>query len=95
MICCCVSFVCLFVCLFFCLGQGVWMGIYLSAGSLSRIVGPLYLSWVYTVHGTWATCGSLIAILAVLFVVNVVLSDHLTPLLERDRSAETTSDATR
>jgi len=75
--------------------QGVWMGIYLSAGSLSRIVGPLYLSWVYTVHGTWATCGSLIAILAVLFVVNVVLSDHLTPLLERDRSAETTSDATR
>ena len=67
--------------------QGVWMGIYQAGGSLARILGPIYLSYVYTAYGTWATFGSMIAMLVVLLSFNLYLYQHLIPLLKRDPKA--------
>jgi MFS transporter, ceroid-lipofuscinosis neuronal protein 7 len=64
--------------------QGTWMGIYLAGGSLSRILGPIYLSYVYTIFGTWMTFGSIIAILVIALTINLSLFKHLIPLSQRE-----------
>jgi len=63
--------------------QGTWTGIYLAGGCLSRILGPIYLSTVYTAYGTWMTFGSIIGLLIVVFAVNLLLFRHLIPLQKR------------
>ena len=39
--------------------QGLWMGILTGVGSLSRIAGPVFVSYVYTDYGTYWTFGTL------------------------------------
>jgi len=63
--------------------QGTWTGIYLAGGCLSRILGPVYLSTVYTAYGTWMTFGSVICLLTFMFFVNLFLFPHLIPLVKR------------
>ncbi|XP_046639325.1 major facilitator superfamily domain-containing protein 8-like [Daphnia pulicaria] len=65
--------------------QGTWTGIYQAGGSLARILGPLYLTNVYTVFGPRATFGSIIAILCGVIVLNLYLFKHLIPMAHRSR----------
>lgn len=37
--------------------QGVWMGLLVGSGCLSRIMGPVVVGVVYTRYGTYATFG--------------------------------------
>ncbi|XP_039289123.1 major facilitator superfamily domain-containing protein 8 [Nilaparvata lugens] len=37
--------------------QGVWMGLLTGAGCLSRVLGPIFVSYVYTRFGTYWTFG--------------------------------------
>jgi len=41
--------------------QGLWMGILTGVGSLSRITGPIFVSYVYTYYGTYVTFGIVLA----------------------------------
>ena len=63
--------------------QGIWMGVYHSAGSLARFVGPVYISNVYATYGTWATFGSIIAILFLMLAINLCFYRRLIPLAKR------------
>ncbi|EFX78735.1 hypothetical protein DAPPUDRAFT_245849 [Daphnia pulex] len=65
--------------------QGTWTGIYQAGGSLARILGPLFLTNVYTVFGPRATFGSIIAILCGVIVLNLYLFKHLIPMAHRSR----------
>jgi len=68
--------------------QGTWTGIYLAGGCLSRILGPIYLSTVYTTYGTWMTFGSVIGLLIFMFFLNLLLFRHLIPLQKREEPFE-------
>ncbi|XP_075226310.1 CLN7/MFS domain-containing 8 isoform X2 [Lycorma delicatula] len=37
--------------------QGVWMGLLTGAGCLSRVLGPIFVSYIYTKFGTYWTFG--------------------------------------
>lgn len=37
--------------------QGVWMGLMTSSGCFSRVLGPLFVGFVYTRYGTYGTFG--------------------------------------
>lgn len=63
--------------------QGTWTGIYQAGGSLARILGPVYLTTMYTLFGPRATFGSIIAVLLVVIAINLYLFDHLIPLVRR------------
>ncbi|XP_057380546.1 major facilitator superfamily domain-containing protein 8-like [Daphnia carinata] len=65
--------------------QGTWTGIYQAGGSLARILGPLYLTNVYTVYGPRATFGSIIALLCGVIILNLYLFKHLIPLAHRSK----------
>lgn len=65
--------------------QGTWTGIYQAGGSLARILGPVYLTNVYTVYGPKATFGSIIALLVCVIGMNLYLFKHLIPLARRPK----------
>lgn len=65
--------------------KGTWTGIYQAGGSLARILGPLYLTNVYTVYGPRPTFGSIIALLCGVIILNLYLFKHLIPLAHRSK----------
>lgn len=70
---------------YFIYAQGTWTGIYQAGGSLARILGPIYLTNMYTLYGTGATFGSSIGMMLVVIGVNLYLFKHLIPLAHRGR----------
>ncbi|XP_042208823.1 major facilitator superfamily domain-containing protein 8-like isoform X3 [Homarus americanus] len=60
--------------------QGVWMGILTSAGSLSRVTGPICVSYMYTVLGTRWTFGVLFLLMILTFIINLCLYRRLVPM---------------
>lgn len=63
--------------------QGMWTGIYLAGGSLSRILSPIYLNNMYASYGTWATSGSILVLLLITIAFNSFHFPHLIPLIRR------------
>lgn len=57
--------------------QGVWMGIYTSAGCLSRIVGPVVVGLIYTRYGTAWTFGLTIIVMIPPMILLYILRDRL------------------
>ncbi|XP_064098399.1 major facilitator superfamily domain-containing protein 8-like isoform X2 [Macrobrachium nipponense] len=60
--------------------QGVWMGILTSTGSCSRVIGPIGVSYVYTMLGTRWTFGILFSILATSVVLASIFYRRLVPM---------------
>lgn len=68
--------------------QGVWMGVLTSVGSLARITGPLFISFVYAFYGTYWTFGTCSLTLVVATVVTMFTYSRLVPLEERVTAAQ-------
>ncbi|XP_068231159.1 major facilitator superfamily domain-containing protein 8-like isoform X1 [Palaemon carinicauda] len=60
--------------------QGVWMGILTSTGSFSRVVGPIGVSYVYTMLGTRWTFGILFFMLASTVVLASIFYKRFIPM---------------
>lgn len=60
--------------------QGVWMGILTSTGSLSRVVGPILVSYIYTEMGTRWTFSLLFCAMVLTSVLDVALYKRLVPM---------------
>ncbi|XP_042862664.1 major facilitator superfamily domain-containing protein 8-like [Penaeus japonicus] len=60
--------------------QGVWMGILTSTGSLSRVTGPIFVSYMYTALGTRWTFGILFVIMSLTLVIISLLFKRLVPM---------------
>ena len=56
------------------------MGLLSAFGSFSRILGPLFVSYIYTNFGTYWTMGSMAATLIVSFVVTLLAYNRLVPM---------------
>lgn len=60
--------------------QGVWMGILTSTGSLSRVTGPVFVSYMYTALGTRWTFGILFVVMSLTLVIISLLFKRLVPM---------------
>ncbi|KAK3853418.1 hypothetical protein Pcinc_040043 [Petrolisthes cinctipes] len=60
--------------------QGLWMGILTSTGSLSRITGPILVTYMYTSLGPRWTFLLLFFILLLTFILNLVMFKRLKPM---------------
>lgn len=59
--------------------QGTWMGIMTGSGSLSRVLGPIFVGFIYTRLGTNWTFGITSAMMAVSMAWLLAYSQHLLP----------------
>lgn len=60
--------------------QGLWMGLLTSAGSLSRFIGPIFVSYLYTAKGPLWTFGTLFSLLVLVLIQNSIFYKRLAPL---------------
>ncbi|XP_047739315.1 major facilitator superfamily domain-containing protein 8 isoform X2 [Hyalella azteca] len=60
--------------------QGIWMGLMTSTGSLSRMTGPIFVTWIYSSHGTRWTFGVLAVVLAGTVVLSLIFYKRLVPM---------------
>lgn len=59
--------------------QGVWMGLFTGSGSLSRVIGPVLITTMYTKLGIIWTCSFLGAIMVVTVVWLLLVKHKLVP----------------
>ena len=55
------------------------MGILTTSGSVSRVVGPIFVSFIYEKYGTWLLFGLVALSLALSFIVTVLAYRQLVP----------------
>lgn len=60
--------------------QGLWMGVLTGVGSLSRIAGPIFVSYVYTNLGTYWCFGTLSVVMFVAFFGVITMYKRLVPM---------------
>ncbi|XP_068240919.1 major facilitator superfamily domain-containing protein 8-like [Palaemon carinicauda] len=60
--------------------QGVWMGILTGIGGLSRILGPIFVTYVYTFYGTYLTFGVLTAAMSLALIELSIIYKKLVPM---------------
>ena len=60
--------------------QGLWMGILTSAGSFSRVVGPVFVSYLYTSEGPFWTFLTLLIAMILITSLNCSIYKRLQPL---------------
>ncbi|MPC35351.1 Major facilitator superfamily domain-containing protein 8 [Portunus trituberculatus] len=60
--------------------QGLWMGVLTGIGSLGRILGPIFVSYIYTNFGTYWCFGTLSVCMLVAFFVETVIYRRLVPM---------------
>ncbi|XP_076065496.1 major facilitator superfamily domain-containing protein 8-like isoform X1 [Oratosquilla oratoria] len=68
--------------------QGLWMGLLTGIGSLSRIAGPLFVSYVYTGFGTYFCFGTLTSSMAIGFIMVLLLYRRLIPMKIENEGTE-------
>lgn len=61
--------------------QGLWMGILTGVGSLSRIAGPVFVSYVYTYNGTYWTFGTLAVGMTISVIELCILYKRFVPMV--------------
>ena len=59
--------------------QGLWMGILTTSGSVARVVGPVFVSFIYEKYGTWLLFGLVALSLGLSFIVTVLAYRQLVP----------------
>ncbi|XP_050726687.1 major facilitator superfamily domain-containing protein 8-like [Eriocheir sinensis] len=60
--------------------QGVWMGILTSTGSLSRVIGPIFVSYIYTELGTRWTFILLLCPMFFTLLLDLIIYKRLVPM---------------
>ena len=60
--------------------QGLWMGLLTACGGMSRILGPIFVSHVYTFYGTYVTFGALTLAMVLAMLELTLLRKRLVPL---------------
>lgn len=68
--------------------QGVWMGVLTGVGSLSRITGPIFVSFIYANYGTYACFGSLLVMMVIGFTALILSYKRLVPMEFPDSSTQ-------
>jgi len=72
--------------------QGLWMGLLTAAGSFARILGPIFVSYIYEAYGTYWTFGLCAASLLLATIATLFTYKRLIPIEERvekmDREAD-------
>ncbi|GLV43714.1 Cln7 [Carabus blaptoides fortunei] len=63
--------------------QGVWMGLMTGSGCLSRVLGPVFVSYIYTELGTIWTFGMTTVMMALSMVWLFIVLDRLVPVEEQ------------
>jgi len=61
--------------------QGIWMGGLTSVSSLARVIGPIFVTYIYTEFGTIMTSGISIALMVATVLLLLLMYRRLTPLL--------------
>ncbi len=56
------------------------MGLLSAFGSLSRVLGPIFVSYIYTHYGTYLTVLSMVVSLLISLVITIVFYKRLLPL---------------
>lgn len=59
--------------------QGTWMGLMTGSGCLSRVLGPVFVGYIYTRLGTYWTFGVTTVMMAVAMVWLCMFCDRLVP----------------
>ena len=64
------------------------MGLLTTSGSLARVVGPVFVSFIYQEYGTWLLFGLVAASLGASFIITILAYRELVPYdkLTKDRS---------
>ncbi len=65
--------------------QGVMMGILSAFGSFSRVLGPVFVSYIYTNFGTYPTIGFMAGSLVLALLLTVSVYKRLVPMEIVDR----------
>ncbi|CAL4211548.1 unnamed protein product, partial [Meganyctiphanes norvegica] len=60
--------------------QGIWFGVLTGMGSLSRIIGPIFVSAIYTNLGTIVTFSTLTGIMVFSLIVLLIFHKHMEPM---------------
>ena len=60
--------------------QGVWFGVLTGTGSLARVMGPIFVSYVYTYYGTYWTFGILEVGMILALIELIVMYPRLVPM---------------
>jgi len=74
--------------------QGTWMGLLTASGSLARILGPILVSYVYEVKGTYWLFGLCAASLLVTGIVTLAAFRNLVPLEDQSLGGDSQDGAT-
>merc|ERR1719447_2244656 len=59
---------------------GVWFGVLTMMGSASRIIGPIFVSAIYTELGTIVTFSVLTGIMVLSIIILIVFHKHMEPM---------------
>ncbi|CAL8071554.1 unnamed protein product [Orchesella dallaii] len=62
--------------------QGLWMGALTSISSLSRVIGPIFVTFIYTNYGTIVTSATATGLMIFTFVLLVIVYKRLIPLVD-------------
>ena len=60
--------------------QGLWMGVLTGVGSLARIAGPIFVSYIYTEFGTYWCFGIILVGMILALVELIVMYRYLIPM---------------
>ncbi|KAB7501031.1 Major facilitator superfamily domain-containing protein 8 [Armadillidium nasatum] len=60
--------------------QGTWMGVLTSSGSLARVLGPVFVSYLYSSQGTIPTFSAILGGMLIAIVVILLMFRRLVPM---------------
>ncbi|KAG0715245.1 Major facilitator superfamily domain-containing protein 8 [Chionoecetes opilio] len=60
--------------------QGLWMGLLISTGGLSRVIGPIFVSYIYTELGTRWIFGILLCVMTFTLLMNIIMYKRMVPM---------------
>jgi ceroid-lipofuscinosis MFS transporter 7 len=62
------------------------MGLLTTSGSLARVIGPVFVSFIYQEYGTWLLFGIVAASLGLSFVITTLAYRQLVPFDQMDKN---------
>ena len=62
------------------------MGLLTTSGSLARVIGPVFVSFIYQEYGTWLLFGIVAASLGLSFVITTFAYRQLVPFDQMDKN---------
>jgi len=57
------------------------MGGLTSVSSLSRVIGPIFVTYIYTNYGTYVTSGTALGLMVLILIVLLAVYKRLVPLV--------------